>query len=88
MKNLEKRVEKLQRKVHEHGFVLGLQLSVDDVRAAFEDGDNISHGDAISILYYFMEKEGEELYKLQLDWFYDFLKQTKKENKNESNGLN
>lgn len=84
MTNLEERVEKLQRNVHEHGFILGLQLSVDDVRAAFEDGDNISHGDAINILYYFMEKEGEQLYQLQLDWFYDFLKQIK----NESNGLN
>ena len=79
MRNLEKRVAKLQRKVHEHGFILGLQLSVDDVRAAFENGESIPHGDAINILYEIMEKEGEELYKLQLDWFYDFLKQTKKE---------
>jgi hypothetical protein len=72
------KVRKIQRKVHKHGFVLGLLLSIEDVKSCFIDGDSISNEDAINILYEFLEKEYDELYHVQLDWFFDFLKQTKK----------
>ena len=79
------KVKKIQRKVHKHGFVLGLLLSVDDVKSCFIDGDNMHDKDAINILYEFLEKEGNELYQTQLDWFFDFLKQKQKQKDHENN---